>query len=120
LDGAKKATAAKFYGQWRDALRRSCPGLKETSIEGSVDGKPAIRGDLACPNNPETNKPENVSGVIVQGDANLLMIQVAFRRSIASADAALIKRVTGSLKVCDERTFESCKARTATGFVPVK
>ena len=46
-----------------------------------------------------------------------MMAQVAFRHAISKPDTALIDRVAGSLKVCDQRTLDSCSARKATGFV---
>jgi hypothetical protein len=79
---------------------------------------PALRATLSCPKNPQTGKAENLEAFLVQGQANMMMVQVAFRRSITPADDALVKRVAGSLKVCDQRTLSSCSARKATGFLP--
>jgi hypothetical protein len=107
-----------FYARWRDGLRDGCPGMKDQAVRGSVDGRPAIRAALSCPKNPQTGKPENLSAFLVQGDANLMMAQVAFRHAVTPPDTALAERVKGSLKVCDQRTLETCSARKATGFVP--
>ncbi|MBA2466381.1 MAG: hypothetical protein H0V46_02095 [Sphingomonas sp.] len=109
-----------FYAQWRDRLRSACTGMTETSVKGLVDGLPALRGTLSCPRNPQTGKPENLEAVVVQGVVNLMMVQVAFRRSMTPADKALIERVAGSVKVCDQRTLVACSARKATGFVPAR
>lgn len=106
-----------FYGQWRDQMRASCPGLIETDVRGAVDGHPAIRGTLSCPKNPQTGKPENLSAFLVQGEANLMMAQVAFRHPVGPSDSALIERIAGSLKVCDQRTLQTCSARKPKGFV---
>lgn len=108
-----------FYGQWRDNMRRSCAGMTNTMVRGSVDGMPALRATFSCPKNPQTGEPENLETVLVQGRVNLMMVQVAFRRSVTPADIALIERVAGSMKVCDQRALSSCSARTATGFLPV-
>jgi hypothetical protein len=116
-DGTRRQTAGSFYGQWRNSMRQVCVGMTETAIKGTVDGQPAIRGVLACPKNPQTGKPENLTTVLVQGGVNLMMVQVAFRHPIAAEDNALIDRVIGSLKVCDQRTLKACSARHATGFV---
>ncbi len=115
---APRVSAEGFYGQWRDSMRRACAGLTDTMVRGTVDGRPAIRGTLSCPNNPQTGKPENLEAVLVQGDVNLMMVQVAFRRPPTAADAALVRRVVGSLKVCDQRALRSCSARKAAGFQP--
>jgi len=106
-----------FYGIWRNLMRNSCPGLTESSIRGTVDGKPAIRGSLSCPNNPKTGKPENLIAVVVEGDANLMMVQVAFKHPIGPKDNALVNRITGTLKVCEKRAFTACSARKPTGFI---
>jgi hypothetical protein len=118
FDAAQSGLDA-FYARWRDKMRNACPGITDTSVRGSVDGHPAISGTLSCPKNPETGKPENVSVFLVQGDANLMMAQVAFRHSITPSDTVLIEHIAGSLKVCDQRTLELCSARKATGFLAV-
>ncbi|HEV2596357.1 MAG TPA: hypothetical protein VGU01_14280 [Sphingomicrobium sp.] len=106
----------KFYSLWRNRMRAACPGITDTLSQGTVDGHPALRGTLSCPKNPQTGKPENLSAFVVQGDANLMMAQVAFRHPVTPSDVALIERIAGSLKVCDQRTLDSCSARKATGF----
>jgi hypothetical protein len=116
FDAAKSGLDA-FYARWRDSLRSGCPGMKDKVVRGSVDGHPAVRGTLSCPKNPQTGKPENLSAFLVQGDANLMMAQVAFRRGVAGQDTALIERIAGTLKVCDQRTLDNCSARKATGFL---
>jgi hypothetical protein len=90
--------------------------MKDSLIRGSVDGHPAIRGTLSCPRNPQTGKAENLTAFLVQGDANLMMAQVAFRHAVTPPDTALIERIEESLKVCDQRTLDSCSARKAAGF----
>lgn len=105
-----------FYYRWLNAMRSACPGLKDTMLHGTVDGRPAIRGNLSCPLNPRTQKPENLSAFLVQGDADLLMVQVAFRHAVTPADAALISRVAGTLKMCDQKRMDLCSARKGTGF----
>lgn len=117
FDGARRDSADAFYARWRKLMRTSCAGMTDTAVTGSVDGKPAIRSQLACPLNPQTGKSENLVAVLVQGGANLMMVQVAFRRPITAEDRALIARITGSLKVCDQRSLSECSARKASGFV---
>ena len=109
-----------FYASWQDNMRDACPGMKDKMTRGSVDGHPAIGGSFSCPKNRQTGMPENLSVFLVQGDANLMMAQVAFRHAVTAPDAALIKRIAGSLKVCDQRTLETCSARKATGFLAAK
>lgn len=104
-----------FYRVWRDMMSRGCPGLTATVERGTVEGKPAVKGMLSCPNNPQTAKPENLSAILVQDDADILMIQVAFRRSIGAADAALIRRVNGSVRVCNPPSGR-CPRRKNSGF----
>lgn len=106
-----------FYGQWREQMRGSCPGMTDMVIQGNVDGLPALRTEISCPANPQTGRVENLDAVLVQGRANMMMVQVAFRRALTPADSALVERVTTSMKVCDQRALSSCSARTATGFV---
>lgn len=108
-----------FYGQWRDNMRRSCTGMTNTMVKETVDGMPALRATFSCPKSPQTGGPEILETVLVQGRVNLMMVQVAFRRPVTAADTALIERVSGSMKICDQRTLASCSARTATGFLPV-
>lgn len=118
FNAARRPGLDGFYQTWRGSMYRACPGLTDTLIRGMVDGKPALRGRLSCPNNPHTGKPENLEAVLIQGDANLMMVQVAFKHTIAPPDIALIDRITRSLKVCDQRTLTACSARKATGFLP--
>jgi hypothetical protein len=118
--GAAPTGVDQFYGQWRDTMRSACPGITDAPIRGTVDGHSAIRSTLSCPKNPETGKPETLGTVLVQGDANMMMVQVAFRHALAPEDRALIEHVARSLKVCDERTIASCSARKATGFLTAK
>ncbi|HYU95996.1 MAG TPA: hypothetical protein VE989_07515 [Sphingomicrobium sp.] len=115
--GARRQSADAFYRRWQQDMRRACAGMTDTLVKGSVDGRPALRGALSCPSNPQTGKPENLVAVLVQGEVNLMMVQVAFRQPIGAADTALINRIVGSLKVCDQRALQSCSARRATGFV---
>lgn len=118
FDNARRETATAYYERWRGLMRRACGGMQDTLVRGTVDGRPAIRGTLSCPSNPQTRQPENLVAVLVQGKANLMMVQVAFRHPIGAGDNSLIDRVVGSLKVCDQRTFAECSARKATGFLP--
>lgn len=110
--------AESFYKQWRDDMARSCSGMADNAQKGSVDGMPALRASLSCPKNPQTGKPENLEAILVQGEANVMMVQVAFRRAMTPADKALTERIAGSMKVCDQRTLSTCSARKATGFMP--
>ena len=116
FDGAKVGLNS-FYERWRSDMRRSCPGMLDKTVEGSVDGMPAFRATLSCPKNPQTGKPENLEAILVQGQANLMMVQVAFRRPLTPSDYALIARVAGSMKICDQRNLTFCSARAATGFL---
>ncbi|HEX3423114.1 MAG TPA: hypothetical protein VHS33_06910 [Sphingomicrobium sp.] len=109
-----------FYGQWRAQERSGCPSMTDTRVSGTVDGHRAIRGTLSCPKDSQTGKAENLSAFLVQGDANLMMVEVAFRGAFTPADDALIERIKGSLKVCDERELKSCSARKPRGFVASK
>lgn len=117
FNAARRTSLDGFYQTWRGSMHRACPGLTDTLIRGMVEGKPALRGRLSCPNNPQTGKPENLEAILIQGDANLMMVQIAFKHSIAPRDIALIDRVTRSLKVCDQRMLAACSARKATGFL---
>lgn len=117
---APRADTGAFYARWRDSMRQACPGLTDAASVGTVDGQPALSATLACPNNPATGKPENLSIFLVKGSSNLMMVQVAVRHTFSSQDTALIQRVGGSLKVCDERALDACKARKATGFTAAK
>jgi hypothetical protein len=117
LNAAQRGTGP-FYKQWRDNMARSCSGISDNVQNGTVDGMPALRAKLSCPKNPQTGKPENLEAILVQGQANIMMVQVALRRSMTPTDKALIERVAGSMKVCDQRTLSTCSARKATGFLP--
>jgi hypothetical protein len=116
FDAAKMGLDA-FYAHWLASLRDGCPGIMENVIHGTVDGYAALRAALWCPKNPQTGKPENLSAFLVQGDANMMMAQVAFRHSLTPPDTALIDHIARSLKVCDQRTFAACSARKSTGFL---
>ena len=115
FDGAKNGLDAS-YERWRDGLRQTCPSIRETSVRGTVDGHPAIRATLSCEQNPQTGMPEYLTAFVVQGDANLMMAQVAFRRSTTPQDTSLIERIADSLKVCDQTTLDVCSERKPTGF----
>lgn len=119
FDAAQRGVES-VYKQWRDDMARSCSRMSNNVQKGTVDGMPALRASLSCPKNPETGKPENLEAILVQGQANMMMVQVAFRRAMTPADKALIELVAGSMKVCDQRTLSACSARKATGFLPVK
>jgi hypothetical protein len=115
--GAAKTGLDAFYVGWRNGLRDKCPGLTDETVRGNVDGHTALRATLSCPNNPQTGKPENLTAFLVQGEANLMLAQVAFRHTPSETDVALIGHVAGSLKVCDQATLALCSARKATGFL---
>lgn len=117
IDGAKLGLDGA-YARWREGMRSACPAMNAALIRGTVDGHAAIRGTISCPNDPQTGKPETVDAFFVEGDANLMSAQVAFRRPVSASDNALIQRIAKSLKVCDQRTMDTCSARKATGFVP--
>jgi len=117
FDGTRHATAREFWARWLNGMHRACAGMTENSQTGTVDGRPAIKGSLSCPLNPQTGKLENLVAVLVQGEVNLMMVQVAFRHPIGPADRLLIDRVVNSLKVCDERTLAACSARKPNGFI---
>ena len=120
FNGTRTLGLNAFYSRWRQSMFQACAGMTDSMEVGTVDGRRAIRGNLSCPLNPQTGKPENLQAVLVEGQVNLVMVQVAFRQPIAADDTALIQRISGSLKLCDERTFASCSERKATGFVATK
>ena len=107
-----------FYARWVNAMRNACPELEEKSLHGTIDGHNAIRGDLSCPFNQQTRKPENPTVFLVQGDVDLLMAQVAFRRPVTLADTSLINHIAGSLKLCERTHMDLCSARKRSGFRP--
>lgn len=109
-----------FYAIWRDQIRKICPGLTDTRVRGIVDGHAAIRSNLSCPRNPQTGMPENLAAFLIQGDANMMVAQVGFRRGLSPADKTLTELFAASLKICDQRTLFACSARRASGFVPSK
>jgi hypothetical protein len=107
----------KFESQWHDVLRGGCPAMTVTVVQGSVDSHRALLSRLSCPRSAQTGEPDNISAVLVLGDANLMMAQMTFHHELKRADTALIDHIVGSLKVCDQRTIISCTARKAAGFV---
>jgi hypothetical protein len=118
FNAAKREGADAFYERWRNAMHQTCAGTTDISVQGMVDGMHAIKSSLSCPKNPQTGKPENLVAVVVQGNANLMMVQIAFRHPLGTTDNALVQRIIRSLKVCDQRAFSNCSARKATGFLP--
>jgi hypothetical protein len=112
--------AEAFSARWRNALGASCSGTTSTSVAGTVDGFAATKVVAACPRNPQTGLPENVTAVFVQGQANLMIAQVAFRRPPTDADRRLVINVVDSLQVCDAQAVTACAARKKTGFVAAR
>lgn len=106
----------QIYAVWLKGYRQICPGPPETVRNGTVDGRPALESTLFCPADPKTGKPESLTAIFVKGEANLLGVQVAFRRSMTSADKALVHQVVASMKVCDAMATTDCSVRKATGF----
>ena len=119
FNGAQSGLDA-FYSRWSDGMHKSCQGMKDIIVRGSVDGHKAIRSELSCPRNTQTGNPENLTAFLVQGDANLMMAQVAIRHAAGPTDKSLIEQVAKSLKVCDQKSFGACSARPAMGFVPYR
>ncbi|WP_108658324.1 hypothetical protein [Acuticoccus kandeliae] len=117
-DTARARDADGYYADWRKVLREGCPAVTERATRGTVDARPALRFSVFCPRHPQSGLPEAIEGVLVEGEVNLMMVQVAFRRTPNAADAALAARLADTLKVCDQRTFDACRARTPTGFRP--
>ena len=117
FDGAKDGGLESYHARWRTDLQRACPGMRETAVRGTVDGRPAKLISVACPKMARTGQAEAFTAFLVEGQANLMIAQVAFRPPVTGPDDALIERIRGSLKVCDERTLSSCSARKATGFL---
>ena len=113
---AERTDLDAFWARWRQSLAANCRGMRDSFVRGTVDGRLALRATLSCPQHPVTGKPENLEAIVVEGEANLMMVQVAFRHPLRPEDRALIEHVAASLKICDERSFDACSARDATGF----
>jgi len=116
MHATEGTTLNEFYPMWRDGYRGTCPGPNEAVARGTVDGRPALKATFHCPVDPQTGKPESLTVIFIQGEVNLLSVQLAFRRSMTNADLALVQKVQKTLKVCDARD-NACFARRATGFM---
>lgn len=115
--GASLPGADAYHASWLKHLAATCPGMVVKTRAGTVDGLHAIEDEIACPKYPDTGLPENLTAVTIQGRANILIAQVAYRHVETPVDRALVTHVMGSLKVCDAAALAACKARRATGFV---
>jgi hypothetical protein len=113
----QKVSVGEFETNWRGGLKNDCPRAVSKVVSGSVDGRPARRSEVSCPFLSKTGRPEVLTAFIVQGEADLFMVQVAFGREPDDADRALVAHVGRSLKVCREDALDACKARQAVGFV---
>lgn len=118
MHASESTTLSQFYPLWRDGYRDTCPGPNETVVRGTVDGKPALKATLFCPRDPKTGTPESLTIIFVQGDVNIMTVQLAFRRATTSPDNALIQKILKSMKICDARDQIICAARRASGFLP--
>lgn len=114
---ASRTNVDQFYDSWRNGLSKACPDLIETEVWGNVDGARAIRGDIACPRNPQTGLPENIVAVLVDGAENFTMVQIAVRRPRTREDERLVQHILGSLKRCDGSDLDACRMRRGVGFV---
>jgi hypothetical protein len=106
-----------YQESWSKRLKAGCPAVTIAVVAGVVDGRPALRSEVACPLHPKTGRPEILTAVVVQGEADLFVAQVAFGREPDRTDNELVEHVLRSLKVCEEDALAECKAREAIGFV---
>jgi len=117
LGAGSRTSVDEFYERWRDGLSKACPDLIETEVWGTLDGARAIRGDIACPRNPQTGLPENIMAVLVDGAENFTMVQVAFRRPRTRQDERLVDHILRSLKRCAGSDLIACRTQQGAGFV---
>lgn len=93
---------------WGERMIAACPGLTHGNIiNGYANKYPTSILVLLCPNNPQTNKPENVIARVIRGREKLYMIQFAFRRPLDAADDARAKQFMRSAVLCDTGSLEN-------------
>lgn len=107
-----------FYSGWLSQLKAACPGIVGAPVDGTIDAHPALRADLTCPLHAETGKAERLTIFAVQGNEDLMLVQIGFQGPPQATDRALIKRIAASLMVCLQPDLTGCADRKPSGFLP--
>ncbi len=98
---SSKITAADFAALMVRDFPRSCPGGKVSAPqELTVSGRPAAQVRADCPLLRSTNRPETFIMLVVSGEADLLVRQVAFRSVPTAEDIEWADAVLGGTVWC--------------------
>lgn len=103
-----------FYRRLSAAWERACPGAMGKLIKtGTENGYPMAVWMQACPENPDSGRPEYSWFKAIQGRDSFYLVQKAWR---FAPDPQQVKRWTrylGTIAVCDSRIADqSCAALT--------
>ena len=76
---ARRATAAQYAGNVRDAVPRACPGATLSPLESlRISGRDAVRFQLDCPRSAG-GRPETLIMLAIAGPSDIHIKQVAWR-----------------------------------------
>ncbi|MCW3847876.1 hypothetical protein OF829_11550 [Sphingomonas sp. LB-2] len=106
-DSPPEAYAAEFDQR----LQGGCPGARSAPHTVSRIGtRAAFDGQLDCPRNPATGKPETLFYRVTSAGGRLHMVQVAFRSVPDAQGVAWARERIGSAVLCTPRSTEpACK-----------
>ena len=102
-----KFTPVEFTQLMARNMIGACPGAKVTTPrEFTVSGRPAAQIRADCPLLRSTNRPETFIMLVVAGEQDLLVRQVAFRSVPTPDDLEWSDAVLGGTVLCKPRNNE--------------
>jgi hypothetical protein len=99
-----KAAPQQFQDNMVQRWKAACPNASAATIASPTEnGYPAQLWLLQCPNNPETNKPENTWSKAILGNDSFYLVQKAFKFDPSKEQITQLMNFLRSVGVCDTR-----------------
>jgi hypothetical protein len=109
-DLALKASPYQMLQSIAASTPKSCPGAIVTAPASlKIGGRDAARMRVECPLNPQSGTPETFLMLVVAGQRDMMLKQVAFRGRTSGEDIAWATGFLGSVTVCTSPDPASCK-----------
>ncbi len=109
-DLALKASPYQMAQNIAASTPKSCPGaIVAAPASLKLGGRDAAQMRVDCPLNPQSGTPETFLMLVVAGQRDMMVKQVAFRSNPSQADIAWATGFLGSVTVCTTPDPASCK-----------
>jgi hypothetical protein len=108
--GGLKLSSQGFYDHFADLWKLSCSNSEARLVEsGTQNGYPFALGELICPLNPASGKPEHAWLKAIEGNENFYAVQKSWRRFPQQEEISRWMNYLRDVQLCDSRIPErSC------------